>query len=54
MQDLVNKIIQDQSELAVISLKQIQLTANVHAIDELCSSQTMDAKCIRQAYNEGV
>jgi structural maintenance of chromosomes protein 5 len=54
MQDLVKKTIQDQSELAVISLKQIQLTANVHAIDELCSSRTAEAKRIRQTYNEGV
>lgn len=54
MQGLVKKTIEDQSTLAVISLKQIQLTANVNAIDELCNSRTAEARLIRQAFTDGM
>ncbi|KAF8484425.1 P-loop containing nucleoside triphosphate hydrolase protein [Gautieria morchelliformis] len=49
---LIKQTIQDQSSLAEISLRQIQLAADVNAIDELCDERTAEAKRIKQAYGE--
>jgi hypothetical protein len=34
-------------------LKQIQLAANVEAIDTLCSERTAEAKLVKQTFDEG-
>lgn len=53
MQELIQETIKDQSSLATISLKQVQLAANVKAIDDLCHERTAESRLIKQAYDEG-
>ncbi|KAF8520766.1 hypothetical protein BU17DRAFT_88654 [Hysterangium stoloniferum] len=49
---LVKDTIAEQSELAVISLKQVQLAADVQAIDTLCNDRSAEARRVKQAYDE--
>ncbi|KAF8589644.1 P-loop containing nucleoside triphosphate hydrolase protein [Ramaria rubella] len=50
--DLIKITIKNESALAVISLKQIQLAANVQAIDTLCNERTAEAKRVKQTFEE--
>jgi len=49
---LVKNTIVQQSELAAISLKQVQLAADVQAIDTLCNERSAEARRVKQAYDE--
>ncbi|KIJ57229.1 hypothetical protein M422DRAFT_23312 [Sphaerobolus stellatus SS14] len=50
--ELIKNTIKEQSELAAISLRQVQLAAKVEAIDTLCNERNAYTKQIKQNYDK--